>query len=106
VDIESLIYGKDSRDEEIFNKIIQSFQRSKWILLEITKDLSSPMLNQLKNLSNSNSFQIIDYGGKDVFEMKMPEKSRIIFLAERNFIEKEIRYPHFYTFFGPTLNIK
>ncbi|MGC9032740.1 MAG: hypothetical protein ACP5H9_05050, partial [Candidatus Woesearchaeota archaeon] len=36
--------------------------------LEIKKDIGSSLLNQLKHLANRNSFQLIDYQGKDVFE--------------------------------------
>lgn len=106
VNIERIIYDQSTIDEDVFEKIIQAFQEGKWVFLEIQKDLSSPLLNQLKHLANYNSFQLIDYREKDIFEMKMPEESRIIIFAERDFIENKISYPHFYRLFGPTLSIK
>ena len=106
VDIERIVYEETIFDEDTIDKIIDAFQKNKWIFLEIEKDIGSPLLNQLKHLANSNSLQLIDYQGKDIFEMKMPENSRVIVFAERDFIENKISYPHFYRLFGPTLSLK
>lgn len=106
VPIERLVYDKEITDEGTIEKIINAFKEGKWVFLEIKKDIKSPLLNQLKHLANYNSFQLIDYQGKDLFEMKMPEESRLIVFAERDFIENKISYPHFYTLFGPTLSIE
>lgn len=106
VEIERIIYDKLIMDEEVFEKMIEVFQKGKWIFLEIKKDISSPLLNQLKHLANYNSFQLLGFKGKNVFEMKMPENSRLIVFVERDFVENKISYPHFYTLFGPTLTLK
>ena len=106
INIEKIVYGKPEIDEDIFEKIINAFQKGKWIFLEIKKDISSPLLNQLKHLADFNSLQLIDYKGKDIFEMKMPENSRVIVFAGRDFIENKITYPHFYKLFGPVLSLK
>lgn len=106
VEIEKITYEQFVSDEDVIKKIIEAFKEGKWIFLEIKKDISSLLLNQLKHLSNSNNLQLIDFEGKDIFEMKMPENSRIIIFAERDFIENHITYPHFYRLFGPTLSIK
>jgi len=106
VDIERIIYDETIFDEDVIDKIVDAFQKNKWVFLEIKKDIKSLLLNQLKHLANYNSFQLIDYQGKDVFDMKMPENSRVIVSAERDFIENKISYPHFYRLFGPTLNLK
>ncbi len=106
VKIEKIIYDTSSIDEEIIDKFINVFKKDEWVFLEIKKDISSPLLNQLKHLVNHNSLQLIDYQDRDVFEIKMPANSRIIIFTERDFIEEKITYPHFYTLFGPTLNIK
>ena len=104
--IEKVIYNKSSLDEDVIEKLIDAFKKEKWVFLEVKKDINSPLLNQLKHLVNSNTLQLIDYQGKDVFEMKMPENSRMIVFAERDFIENKIIYPHFYRLFGPTLSLK
>jgi len=106
VDIERIVYDEKIFDEDVIDKIVDAFQKNKWVFLEIKKDIGSPLLNQLKHLANYNSFQLIDYQGKDVFEMKIPENSRLIVFAERDFIENKISYPHFYGLFGPTLSLK
>jgi hypothetical protein len=106
VDIERIVYDETISDEDAINKIIDAFQKNKWVFLEIKKDIGSLLLNQLKHLANYNSFQLIDYQGKDIFEMKIPENSRVIVFAERDFIENKITYPHFYRLFGPTLSLK
>ena len=106
IDIERIVYDETIFDEEIIDKIVDIFRKNKWVFLEIKKDIKSPLLNQLKHLANHNFLQLIDYQGKDVFEMKMPEKSRVIVFAERDFIENKISYPHFYRLFGPTLSLK
>ena len=106
IDIERVVYDEKIFDEDVINKIVDTFQKNKWVFLEIKKDIGSPLLNQLKHLANYNSFQLIDYQGKDIFEMKMPENSRMVVFAERDFIENKISYPHFYRLFGPTLSIK
>jgi len=106
VDIERIVYDETIFDEDVIDKIVDIFRKNKWVFLEIKKDISSPLLNQLKHLTNYNSFQLIDYQGKDIFEMKMPENSRMIVFAERDFIENKITYSHFYKLFGPTLSLK
>jgi len=106
VDIEKVVYDETIFDEDVIDKIVGAFQKNKWVFLEIKKDIGSPLLNQLKHLANHNSVQLIDYQGKDVFEMKIPENSRVIVFAERDFIENKITYFHFYRLFGPTLSIK
>jgi hypothetical protein len=106
VDIERIVYDETIFDEDVIDKIVDIFRKNRWVFLEIKKDISSPLLNQLKHLANHNSFQLIDYQGKDIFDMKMPENSRLIVFTERDFIENKISYPHFYRLFGPTLSLK
>jgi hypothetical protein len=106
VDIERIVYNETIFDEDVIDKIVNTFQKNKWVFLEIKKDIGSHLLNQLKHLANHNFLQLIDYQGKDIFEMKMPENSRVIVFAERDFIENKISYPHFYRLFGPTLSLK
>lgn len=106
VSLEDIVYNEEITDETVIEKIINSFEKKKWVFLEIKKDIKSPLLNQLKHLANYNSFQLIDYKDRDVFEIKMPQESRIIVFGERDFIENKISYPHFYILFGPTLSLK
>lgn len=106
VESEKVIYDKLITDEDMIEKIIEAFENNKWIFLEIKKDISSLLLNQLKHLANSNSLRLIDYKGRDLAEIKMPENSRVIVFSERDFIENKITYPYFYRLFGPTLSIK
>jgi len=106
VDIERIVYDETIFDGDVIDKIVDIFRKNRWVFLEIKKDISSPLLNQLKHLANHNSFQLIDYQGKDIFDMKMPENSRLIVFTERDFIENKISYPHFYRLFGPTLSLK
>ncbi|MBU1179892.1 hypothetical protein KJ885_03035 [Patescibacteria group bacterium] len=103
--IEKITYDKLSVDEDVIENLVNIFEKDKWVFLEIKKDIGSPLLNQLKHLANYNSFQLIDYKEKDVFEMKMPKNSRLIVFAERDFIENKITYTHFYRLFGPTLSL-
>jgi hypothetical protein len=105
IPIQRIIYDENIVDEEVINNTVEAFQKDNWVFLEIKKDISSLLLNQLKHLANYNSFQILDYKGKDIFEMKIPENSRMIVFAERDFIENKISYPHFYRLFGPILNL-
>ncbi len=105
-DIENITYDKSSIDEDIVENLVNIFQKGQWVFLEIRKDIGSPLLNQLKHLANFNSLQLIDYRGQDIFEMKMPENSRLIVFAERDFIENKFSYPHFYRLFGPTLSLQ
>ena len=106
VDIKEIIYDDAVLDEDIIESFVNTFQKNKWVFLEIKKDIGSLLLNQLKHLANHNFLQLLDYQGKDVFEMKMPENSRVIVFAERDFIENKISYSHFYRLFGPTLSLK
>lgn len=106
VDIEKIVYDQFSFDEETVEKIIEAFRNKKWVFLEIKRDVGDLLLNQLKHLSSSNSIQLFDFKGKDVFEMKMPKESRLIIFSKRDFIENKISYPHFYRLFGPILSIK
>jgi hypothetical protein len=106
VNIERIVYDETIFDEDAIDKIVDTFQKNKWVFLEIKKDIGSLLLNQLKHLTNHNFLQLIDYQGKDIFNMKMPENSRLVVFAERDFIENKISYPHFYRLFGPTLSLK
>lgn len=106
VPIEKITYDELTFDEDVISKIIEIFKKNKWIFLEIKKDIQSSLFNQLKHLANHNFLQLIDYKGKDLVQIKMPENCRIIVFAERDFIENKISYPHFYRLFGPTLSIK
>lgn len=99
-------YDKSISDEDAIEQLARILQKENWVFLEIKKDIGSPLLNQLKHLANYNSFQLFDFDGKEVFEMKLPQNARVIIFAERDFIENKISYPHFYTLFGPTLSIK
>ncbi len=105
VAIGRIVYDKSVADEDVIEKIIEAFKRGEWIFLETKKDIGSILLNQLKHLANNNILQLIDYQGKDLVEIKIPENSRIIIFAEREFIENKISYPHFYRLFGPTLSL-
>ncbi len=104
--IEKIIYDNSMDDENAIQKLINVFRKKNWAFLEIKKDISSLFLNQLKHLSNRNFLQLLNYNNQDVFEIKMPEDTKIIVFAERDFIENKITYPHFYRLFGPTLSIK
>lgn len=106
VEIEKVVYDENVSDDDIIDKLVEIFDRGKWVFLEIKKDIKSPLLNQLKHLANHNFLQLIDYQGKDLVEIKMPENSRVVVFAERDFIENKISYPHFYRLFGPTLSIE
>ena len=106
INIEEITYDKSSIDESVIEKIIDIFEKGRWIFLKIKKDIGSPLLNQLKHLANFNSLQLFDYKGKALVEIKMPKNCRIIVFSERDFIENKISYPHFYRLFGPTLNIE
>lgn len=107
VDSEKIVYDQSTIDEKVIEKIIEAFKNNKWIFLEVKKDVKSLLLNQLQHLANYNSLQLIDYQGKDLREIKMPENSRFIIFAEREIIEKKISYPHFYLLFGgPVLSLK
>jgi len=106
VDIEEIVYDQSVFDEDIIEKLINAFEKEKWVFLVIKKDIGSTLLNQLKHLSNYNALQLLNYHGKDLVEIKMPENSKVIVFAERDFIENKITYPHFYRLFGPTLSLK
>jgi len=101
--IEKIIYNNELSDDAVIDKLVSFLKTDNWILLKMEKDLGSVLLNQLKSLSNTNAFQIFDYEDQAVFSMKIPDNCRIIVLADRNFIEEKITYPHFYSLFGPTL---
>ena len=105
LNIKDMIYDGSVSDKNILKQIVKAFNDNSWVLMELKKDLDSTMLNQLQHLSNSNNLQIMDFQGQEVFEMDQPEKSRLIILADRDFIEKKITYPNFYKLFGPTLNL-
>lgn len=102
---QNIIYDQSVTDEKTIKQLVDAFKKEKWVLLEIKKDISSLLLNQLKHLANSNNLQILNFNDKEVFEMKLPEQCRLIVLAERNFIENKISYPHFYRIFGPVLSL-
>jgi hypothetical protein len=105
VAITEVKYDQSTTDEEVVEAMVEIFKNGEWLFLQIEKDIGSIMLNQLKHLANANSLQMLDFQGQEVFTMNLPSASRVIVCAGREFIERKISYPHFYTLFGPVLSL-
>ena len=102
--IERVNYDKAIAAERISKRIAEILNTGKWIFLEIGEDIQGALLEQLELLANYNTYRSFNLPDTSII-IRMPEKSRLIVYAERDFIESKIKYPRFYSLFGPILTV-
>lgn len=100
---------KNIYENDFLKFLVETLETKKWPVIEIKDDLKGICLTQIKRLSELNSIQLLnfEYKGetKEVFNLKLSEKSRIIVIIDRDVLEKKIIYSHFLQFFGPKLTL-
>lgn len=104
--IDYISYDNENYDEKIIELLLQSFNKGNWVFLHLKKNLGALLIRQLKSLLNNGELQEVKYGEKSFYSVKQPAACRIIVLADRNFVEKEMDYKDFYSFFGPILSVE
>jgi hypothetical protein len=105
VKFEFLEYDEKVFWEEFLKKIVDALEKEKWILFNIKADPDHYFLNALKTLSEGNFIQALNFRGKEIFNFKLPLKSRIVCVIEREFLEKKLSYPYFLNIFGPIISL-
>ena len=103
--VEVLKYDNNQHETPFIEKMVNLLENKKWILIDLKEDPGHNLINQLKHLSESNLMQLLDYKGKEVYNLKLPLESRIIAVVQRDFLEKEISYPYFLDIFGPIISL-
>lgn len=101
-----LKYDNDKYENPFIEELTQLIENKKWVLIDLVEDPGHQMINQLKNLANSNIMQILDYKDKEIFNPKLSEESRIVVVVKRDFLENEISYPNFTSIFGPQISLE
>ena len=101
---------KNISENDFLKFLVETLKAKKSPVIEIKNDLKGRCLTQLKRLAELNKIQILnfDYQGetKEIFNLKLPNESRIIVIIDRDTLEKKITYPYFLRFFGPKLILK
>ncbi len=92
-------------ESEFIEQVVNLLENKKWIFIELKKDLDHQLINQLRNFSENNIVQLLDYKGKEIYNLKLPPESRIVVIVKRSFLEKEISYPYFFNIFGPVISL-
>ena len=87
-------------------ELTQLIEDRKWVLIDLVEDPGHQMINQLKNLANSNIMQILDYKDREIFNLKLPKESRIVIVVGRDFLENEVSYTGFISIFGPQISLE
>jgi len=99
--LEKISIMEDSPEAKIIEKIKKAFLAKKWVILELKKNLSVGVYNQLKMLSMQNG--INDVSGELV---KQPDESRVVVIARGETIRMvEKKYPDFKYLFGPVVSL-
>ena len=103
--IEVLEYSNNKYENSFIEKMANLIENKKWALIDLEDDPGHNLINQLKHLSDSNIMQLLDFRGKEIYNLKLLAESRVIVAVRRDFIEKEISYPHFLNIFGPIISL-
>lgn len=94
--------NRKSEQDDFLKFLVETLEAKKWLVIEIKDDLRGKCLTQLKRLSELNSIQLLN---KEVFNLKLPEESRIVVIIDRDILEKKISYPYFIQLFGPKISL-
>jgi len=103
--VEVLEYENNQYEATFIEKMANLLEDKKWILIDLKEDAGHNLINQLRHLSDNNIMQLLDYKGKEIYNLKLPLESRVVVVVQRDFLEKEISYPHFLDIFGPVLSL-
>ena len=101
-----LVVISNPQNYEEFVKILSIANREgQWIIADLQCDPHPEIIKILKQLAEDNETTISNFKDKEFYQIKLNPKTRIIFCAKRELIEKEMSYPYFYNLFGPVLNL-
>ena len=103
--VDVLEYNDDHYERPFIEKTAESIENKKWILIDLKKDPGHQLINQLKNLSNDNFIQLLDFKGKEIYNLKLPIESRLVVVVQRNLLEKQITHSNFLDIFGPVISL-
>lgn len=103
--VEVLKYENNKYEIPFIEKMVNLLENKKWILIDLKVDPGHNLINQLRHLSDDNVMQLLDFKGKEVYNLKLPVESRIVVVVQRDFLEKGISHPRFLNIFGPVLSL-
>jgi len=92
--------------EGFLEKLVMTLREGMWLVVDCQADPAPQIIQALKQLSDSNEFTLGYFEEKELFNMKLSQKSRIVFCLKNDFLEEKITHPYFMSLFGPILRIK
>lgn len=105
VPIELFTYDSNVDEELLLRKMFKAFRRKRWVFLEIKAEPSPEFLEKVTHLHSRHVVQAYSARVGRFVWAKVPKKFRLLVFAQRNFIEQDVSYPSFYSFFGPVLTL-
>jgi len=97
---------KDRHDADNFLKeLVIANREGQWLLVDCQTDPPSGIIGILKQLGEDNSFTVPHFEEKELFQMELNPKTRIIVCINSDLLETKITYPFFINLFGPVIRI-
>lgn len=92
--------------EEFSKKLVTANREGQWFVVNCQADPAPTIITILNQISEENAFTLTHFEGKDLFQMELHPKTRIVFLINSQTLETEITYPYFLSLFGPVIRVK
>jgi len=91
--------------DDFIKELVIANREGQWFLVDCQSDPHPTIIGILKQLSEDNVFTLSHFEEKELVQIKLNPKTRIIFCINSDFLEKEITYPFFINLFGPVIRI-
>lgn len=91
--------------DDFLKELVVANRGGQWFLVDCKADPAPTIIGILKQLSEDNAFTVSHFEDKELFQMELNPKTRIIFCVQSDFLETKITYPFFMNLFGPVIRI-
>jgi hypothetical protein len=91
--------------DNFLKELVIANREGQWLLVDCQADPSPEIISVLKQLSENNSFTVSNFEERELFQISLNPKTRIIFCINSDFLETKISYPFFMNLFGPVIRI-
>jgi len=91
--------------DDFLKELVIANREGQWLMVDCQVDPAPTIIGILKQLSEDNAFTVSHFEDKELFQMKLNPKTRLIFCIQSDFLETKITYPFFMNLFGPVIRI-
>lgn len=91
--------------DDFARKLVTANREGQWLVVDCQTDPSPTVIGILKQLSEDNSFTLAHFEDKELFNMTLNSRTRIIVCINERALEEKVTYPYFQTFFGPVIRL-